>query len=81
MGALDLVDALRTLGVEVKTLFTSKNPNDAVVHYGILGAGLPFLEKPWNAESLPQKVREVLGAAASPAIETSASTPAGPRPS
>ena len=34
--------------------------DDAIVHHGVLDAGMPFLQKPFTPRSVAQKVREVL---------------------
>jgi two-component system, cell cycle sensor histidine kinase and response regulator CckA len=33
---------------------------DAIVHHGVLKPGIAFLHKPFNSETLAQKIREVL---------------------
>ncbi len=60
MGGLDLMDKLRAAGLVTKVLFMSSHLDDARVHYGILGTGLPFLEKPLTVASLADKIDEML---------------------
>lgn len=45
---------------EMKVLFTSGYTDNVIVCYGILEEGVPFLQKPYSAESMVSKVREVL---------------------
>jgi two-component system, cell cycle sensor histidine kinase and response regulator CckA len=44
----------------LKALFMSGYTENAIVHHGVLHAGVHFIQKPFNAEALAQKVREVL---------------------
>ena len=44
----------------IKVLFMSGYTNDAIVHHGVLGQGLPFIQKPFAPAVLREKIREVL---------------------
>jgi two-component system, cell cycle sensor histidine kinase and response regulator CckA len=44
----------------LKVLYMSGYTDDAIVHHGVLDAGTHFLSKPFSADDLTQKVREVL---------------------
>ena len=46
----------------LKVLFVSGYTDDAVVHHGLLEPGINFLQKPFAADTLARKVREVLDA-------------------
>ena len=45
----------------VKVLYMSGYTDDVVAHQGVLEAGVHFLQKPFTADTLANKVREALG--------------------
>jgi len=51
---------MRQIRPSLKALYMSEYAGDAIVHHGALGAGIPFIQKPFSAEALARKVREVL---------------------
>jgi PAS domain S-box-containing protein len=55
-----LADELLTRRAELKVLFMSGYTEDAVVRRGVLAANTAFIQKPFSAEGLAAKVREVL---------------------
>jgi PAS domain S-box-containing protein len=57
----ELAQQMRGLWPGMRVLLMSGYPGEAVVHRGVFGADLPFIEKPLTPESLATKVREVLG--------------------
>jgi len=59
----ELHESLAQLNPDLKVLYTSGYTEDAIVHHGVLEEGLPFMQKPFAANALAQKVREVLDAA------------------
>ena len=46
----------------VRVLFTSGYTEDAIANHGVLSPGTAFLEKPFNAAQLGQKLRELIDA-------------------
>ncbi|MEO8698523.1 MAG: PAS domain S-box protein [Kofleriaceae bacterium] len=61
MNGRKLREHLEAQRPAMKVLFTSGYTDDAIVHHGVLAAGVAFLQKPFTTNSLLQKVREVLG--------------------
>jgi len=57
----ELVERLVKLRSDIKVLYMSAYTEDAAINSGILGPGSAFIEKPFNADELACKVREVLG--------------------
>jgi len=62
MSGAQLVSRLTAVRPEIKVLYMSGYTDDAIVHHGVLEPGIAFIGKPFNAESLARKVREVLDA-------------------
>jgi CheY-like chemotaxis protein len=60
MGGRELSERLAVLRPECKTLFLSGYTDDAVIRHGVLDAEVAFLQKPFTASTLAQKVRSVL---------------------
>jgi nitrogen-specific signal transduction histidine kinase/ActR/RegA family two-component response regulator len=56
----DLAQRLTRLRREMKVLYTSGYTDEAVHHHGLLEGAFVHLPKPFSAESLARKVREVL---------------------
>jgi CheY-like chemotaxis protein len=62
MDGKELADRLRASHPEIKVLFCSGYTDDAVVDHGVSNVAVAFLQKPFTAVTLAQKVREVLDA-------------------
>ncbi|MGE5325419.1 MAG: PAS domain S-box protein [Deltaproteobacteria bacterium] len=62
MGGRALAEHLVSLYPGMKILYMSGYTDDAIVHHGVLGSGMAFLQKPFTTESVVRKVREVLDA-------------------
>jgi PAS domain S-box-containing protein len=60
LGGRDLVTRVRDTYPDLRVLFVSGYTEEGVRRHGVLDAESAFLEKPFTAERLAQKVREVL---------------------
>jgi len=56
----ELARQLISLYPKIKVLYMSGYTENAIVHYGVLDAGIAFLQKPLTPIALARKVREVL---------------------
>ncbi|MGH9789375.1 MAG: response regulator [Candidatus Acidiferrales bacterium] len=57
----ELANRLACQRPEMRVLYVSGYPKDAIVHHGVLQPGIAFLQKPFTREALAFKLREVLG--------------------
>ncbi|MFA6149208.1 MAG: MASE3 domain-containing protein [bacterium] len=62
MNGMELSNRLAPMRPEMKVLFMSGYTANAIVHQGVLDAGIPFIHKPFTMDSLAHKVREVMDA-------------------
>jgi two-component system, cell cycle sensor histidine kinase and response regulator CckA len=56
----ELARRLAVTRPDTKVLYVSGYTDDAIVHHGMLEAGLNFLQKPFTPQTLARKVRDVL---------------------
>ncbi|HEV2962281.1 MAG TPA: PAS domain S-box protein [Candidatus Angelobacter sp.] len=61
MSGREVAEQLSLMRPEMKTLYISGYTDDAIVHHGVLSHEMPFLQKPFTAEGLIKKVRQVIG--------------------
>ncbi len=62
MGGKALAELLKITNPDIKILFTSGYPDEAITHYGVLDEGVAFLPKPYTPATLARKVRTMLDA-------------------
>jgi two-component system, cell cycle sensor histidine kinase and response regulator CckA len=60
MNGRQMADRLRRLRPSLRVLFMSGYPDDIIAHHGVIDMGAAYLEKPFTADSLGEKVREML---------------------
>jgi two-component system cell cycle sensor histidine kinase/response regulator CckA len=60
MSGSELASKLSALRPEMKVLFISGYTDDTVFRHGVLEGGVAYLQKPFNLNSVAQKIREVL---------------------
>jgi PAS domain S-box-containing protein len=63
MGGRELVERIRLQRPDLRILYMSGYTDDAILRHGVMENGIPFLQKPFTAEGLARKVREVLDVA------------------
>ena len=60
MSGRELASQLTVLRPDIKVLYLSGQPDEAMVHHGMMKPDAAFLQKPFTAAGLARKVREVL---------------------
>jgi two-component system, cell cycle sensor histidine kinase and response regulator CckA len=61
MNGRKLAERIRVIQNDIKMVYMSGYTDDSIVHHGVLAPGTDFLQKPFTAETLSSKIREVLG--------------------
>jgi two-component system cell cycle sensor histidine kinase/response regulator CckA len=61
MGGRELAEKLLPLHPGMKVLYVSGYTHDAILQHGVIDSGATLLQKPFTADMLARKVREVLG--------------------
>jgi len=60
MSGVEMTERMRKTWPGLKVLYMSGYTDNAIVHQGVLDAGTPFIQKPFNAHDLAVKIREQL---------------------
>jgi FixJ family two-component response regulator len=60
MNGRDLASYLLSVYPHLKCLFMSGYTADVIAHHGVLDEGMHFVQKPFSAKSLADKVRQTL---------------------
>ena len=60
MSGPELVEALERIRPDLKVLFMSGYTDNAVLSHYVLDAGRHFIQRPFSASALDEKIREVL---------------------
>jgi PAS domain S-box-containing protein len=76
LKSTEMVRQARALLPDMKVLYTSGYTQNAIIHGGRLDPGVELLSKPYRREKLAGKVRQLLGAQESGAVQA----PAAPAP-
>ena len=60
MSGTQLAEKLTALYPQIKVLYASGYTENAIAHHGVLDEGIDFIQKPYGAEELLAKIREIL---------------------
>jgi CheY-like chemotaxis protein len=60
LSGRQLVDRCSKVRQDFKALYMSGYTDNAIVHHGVLGEGMNYIQKPFTVDGLARKVREVL---------------------
>ena len=60
MDGKTLAEGLKVDHPDIKVIFFSGYPGEAIAHHNVLDSGVAFLQKPFSMSVLARKVREVL---------------------
>ena len=66
MSGPEVAQAVTSMRPGTQVLYISGYTDSAVGNHGVLESGIAFLQKPFNADELSRKVREVLDSAVVP---------------
>jgi len=61
MSGAEMAARLRSSRPDLRVLYMSGYPDDAIARHGVLDVGMHFIQKPFSERALAAKVREALG--------------------
>jgi two-component system, cell cycle sensor histidine kinase and response regulator CckA len=64
MSGRELAEGIASIHPGIRVLYMSGYTDGVIAHHGVLEAGVAYLQKPFTADFLARKVREVLDAGA-----------------
>lgn len=60
MSGRELVKGISTLRPGIRALYMSGYTSDVIAHHGVLDKGVFFIQKPFDMNSIHQKIQEVM---------------------
>jgi CheY-like chemotaxis protein len=60
MSGRELAERIASSQPEIKVLYMSGYPDNAITHHGVLEKGMNYIQKPFTVDGLARRVREVL---------------------
>jgi FixJ family two-component response regulator len=69
MSGRELSRRISAARPSIRILFMSGYTDQSIAHHGVLEGGAAFLQKPFTAEGLARKVREVLDDPSNPGVK------------
>jgi CheY-like chemotaxis protein len=60
MDGGELIKKIKELYPQIKILLMSGYTDDSIIHHGICGDGMPFIQKPFTIDELAKKIHDVL---------------------
>jgi len=62
IGGSEVADQIAARGLDLPVVYMSGFTDDEILYRGLLAPGAPYLQKPFDAHQLGQRLREVIDA-------------------